>query len=313
VALGAVGGVVAGLAVAGCGGERAPVDRLVIATGSTGGVYHALGTALGAAARARWGVPVRVLTTGADVDNLNLLASGAAQVGFSTVDTAALALAGAAPFRARLPVAALAGLYDDYMQVVVRADTPVTALGELAGYRLSTGSPGSGTEIIAGRLLAAAGVPAGALRTERLGVDAAADAVQANRLDGFFFSGGVPTPAVSRLAEQRLPAIRLIALDGWLPPLQRRYGEVYQKATVPHSAYGLSPVSTFGIHNVLAVNRHLPDGVARGLTELLFAARPRLVAAHPDARALDPRSALDTYPAPLHPGAAAWYRADKPY
>ena len=304
----------AGLAaVAGCGEETAPVERLVIATGSTGGVYHALGAALGAVARERWGVPVTVLTTGADVDNLNLLASGRAHVGFSTVDTAALALAGAAPFRGRLAVAALAGLYDDYMQVVVRADKPVSTVGELAGYRVSTGSAGSGTEIIAGRLLAAAGVPAGALRERRLGVDDAAEAVHLGALDGFFFSGGVPTPAVSRLARQRTPAIRLVALDGWLPALQQRYGEVYQKATVPHFAYGLPPVPTFGIHNILAVNRHLPDGVARRLTELLFAAKPRLVAAHPDARALDPRSALNTYPAALHPGAESYYRGAKPY
>ncbi|HEY3504418.1 MAG TPA: TAXI family TRAP transporter solute-binding subunit [Actinocatenispora sp.] len=311
-ALAGAAGLLAAFGGAGCGPEKPPFDRLVVATGGAGGVYAALGAALAAVVRDRWHIPTRVLHTGAALDNLGLVATGRADLGFATVDAAQLAVDGTAPFRRRQPIAAVAGMYDDLMQLVVRADTPIRTLAGLRGHRVSVGSPGSGTELIVNRLLPIADVPAAAMSVHRWGADDSAEALAAGRLDAFFFSGGVPTPAVAALA-RRDPGIRLVPLDSCVPQLQARYGEVYERRTLAHSVYRLPPVQTFGIHNILFTAADRPAPAVASLTRLLFEHRAALVAAHDEARQLTTRSGIETYPLPLHPGAESYYRATKPY
>ncbi|GAA4205775.1 TAXI family TRAP transporter solute-binding subunit [Actinocatenispora rupis] len=308
--MGAAG--LAGLGLAGCGPRKPPFDRLVLATGGVGGVYAKLGAAIAAAARAQWHIPTTVLHTGAAVDNLDLVAAGKADVGFATVDAAMLASDGSPPFHRRLPVAAVAGMYDDLMQLVVRADGPIRTLAGVRGRRVSVGSPGSGTELIVNRLLRIADVPADALQLHRWGAEESARALRSGRLDGFFFSGGVPTPAVAALAGHD-PGVRIVPLDSSVPQLQARYGEVYERRTLAHGVYRLPPVQTFGIHNLLFTAADRSAASVAALTRLLFDHRADLVAAHDEARQLTTRSAIETYPLALHPGAEAYYRSTKPY
>lgn len=300
--------------LAGCDDQAPPLKELVLATGTSGGVYQQLGAALADEARVRWGVATSVRATGAAVDNLNLLAAHKVNLGFTTVDTAALALTGRSPFSRRLPIMALAGLYDDYMQIVVRQDSTITinSLTDMPGRRVSIGAPQSGTEVIALRLLAIAGIPLSSLTVSRLGVNDSANALASGQIDAFFFSGGLPTPAITGLV-YRSAQVRFLSLDSYLKPMQDQYGEVYQQRSIPNSAYnayGL-PALTFGIPNILAVSSDMSKETARRLTALLFQAKPRLVNAHQDAHQLDPRSALSTYPVKLHPGAEEYYRQVK--
>jgi hypothetical protein len=297
----------------GCGTRPAPpAGRLVIAAGAAGEVYEAVGTALARAARARWSADAQVLTTAGSAENLQLVADGRADVGFATVDVAALAREGDAPFHSALSVVALAGLYDDCLQVVVRADGAIRTLAGLRARRISTGLAGSATEIIADRMLNAIGVNPGLdIVRSRLSTADSADALAAGRIDAFVFTGGLPTPVVARLAEH-LP-IRLLSVGDEVTALQDGFGEQYVARSVPAGVYGLTAeVTTLGVRNVLVVRRDLPEPTAYRLTELLFAAKRELAAAHDEARRLDPRSALATFPVPLHPGAARYYREAKP-
>jgi TRAP transporter TAXI family solute receptor len=310
----AVAAVLVGSGAVACGGEEPlGTDRLVVATGGTGGVYFAIGTALAAAAHDRWPtLDARVLTTGGSVENLRLVADGKADLGFATVDTAALAVDGHAPFDYVLPIAALAGLYEDYLQVVVRADSDIRQVAQLRGRRVSTGSPGSGTEVVAERMLDAVHLdPNRDVTRSRLSAADSAEALFAGRVDAFFFSGGLPTPAVANLAE-RLP-VRLLSARDEATVLQERFGEFYVPRSIPVGAYHLdAEVETLGIANVLVARRDVSNRLAYRLTSLLFTAKPRLVAAHEQARRLDPRSGLATFPIPLHPGAEQYYRKAKP-
>lgn len=305
--------LVAGLVVPGCGAtEDSPVDRLVIATGGRGGVYYALGEALAGAARDRWSATVEVRVTAASVENLRLVAEGQADLGFATVDSAALAVDGHGPFRSALPLVAIAGLYDDYLQIVVSASGNIRTVADLRGRRVSTGSSGSGTEIVAARILSTAGIdPDQDIVRRRLSVAASADALRAGEIEAFFFTGGLPTPAVADLARQ-VP-IRLLSVPDEVTDLQQRFGEFYLARSIPAPVYGLdSEVATLGIPNVLVVRGNVPDEVAYALTSLLFEAKAELVAAHEEARRLDQRAALATFPIQLHPGAARYYRESKP-
>src|SRR6266705_1605596 len=116
---------VALIVTAGCSAATPPATRVVIATGGEGGVYHALGLAFAGVIKRRWSIPATALTTAAAIQNLRLVAAGQADVGFTTVDSAALAIKGTGPFTTPLPIVALAGLYDDYLQIVVRASGPI--------------------------------------------------------------------------------------------------------------------------------------------------------------------------------------------
>jgi uncharacterized protein len=308
----AVTAALLGCCAAGCADGPPPRGPLRIATGGRGGVYYAYGEGLARVVRDHWGpAEVRVLATAASVENIRLVARGQADLAFTLADAAALGVEGRPPFPAPQPVQALARLYDNYVHLVVRADGPVRGLLDLRGRVVSTGAAQSGTELVAARLLGLAGIdPDRDITRHRLGVDESASALRGGRIDAFFWSGGLPTAAIAALA--RGAPIRLVDLAGHVGDLRERHGEFYTERTIPASAYGLDrAVSTIGVPNYLVVGAAMEEPVAHELTRLLFANAETLAAAHPEALRLNRRAAIGTWPVPLHPGAARYYREAK--
>ncbi|WP_232519730.1 TAXI family TRAP transporter solute-binding subunit [Actinosynnema pretiosum] len=292
----------ASVALSGCSGEFSSV-RLTIASGSTGGVYSKLSTALAGAWSRDPGVPApEVAATAGSLDNLERLRSGRAQIGFSAADAAQSAEPGAHRLYA------LARMHDDYLQVVVRDDLPATRVADLRGLRVSLGAVDSGVKLISERLLSVAGIsPSSDLDAQYLSLDSSVSAMRAGELDAFFWSGGVPTDLVTDLSAS--VALRMLDLGDVLPGLRERW-PVYFSATLPASAYELpgGPVTTLVVRNFLLVNDQVTDEVATALLRGMFAAQDALVAASPVARSIEVRSAIETTPIPLHPGAVAYYR-----
>jgi uncharacterized protein len=312
-ALGAVGMAGAGLASAGCGRQTDyPAGHLRIATGGQGGVYYAYGNGIVDVVRAE--LPLlspEVLVTAASLENLGLVATGKAEVAFTLADSAALAFLGDSRFDAPLAIAALARLYDNYLHLVFRLDSPLQTIDQLRGRRVSVGAAGSGTELIAGRLLGAAGIDVDRdVEADRLGVDDSAAALAGGRLDAFFFSGGIPTAAIAALAAT-VP-IGLADLEAQVPDLRSRYGGFYTERTIPASPYRLADsVTTVGTPNYLVVAAAMDQRLAYHLVRALFARRDIVGRAHPEGRRLDRGSAISTYPVPLHAGARRYYRESK--
>lgn len=296
--------------LAGCASPYAGT-RLTVATGGTQGVYFGLGNALADAWSRRLGLRARptVLATAGSVDNLRLLAAAAADVVFSQVDTAADQLYRSAPGDPRAP-RALARIYDDVVHVVVRATSPVTTLAGLRGARVSVGAPDSGVYVIATRLLAVAGLTPGRdLQAEQLGINESVAALQDGTIDAFFWSGGVPTEGVDRLA--RTVPIRLLNLEDVVTAVRAAH-PAYASGTVPATTYGIpEPVTTLLVRNFLLVAASMPDDLANALVDGLFAAQPELAEVSPAALTIDPRAAIGTQPVPLHPGAEQFFRALK--
>lgn len=310
-------GAAALLAMSACTGagaaDGAPAE-LVIAAGEPSGVYLRYGEGLVAALSEDLpGTTVRAAATSGSVDNIERLVDGRAQIAFSLADTAAEAVLGRGPFQGRpADVLAVARLYTNSVHVVVPADSPVQRVADLRGRRVSVGGRGSGTEVTATRLLAVAGLSGPvAPRLQNLGVQESADALAAGRLDAFFWSGGLPTSGITELVETT--AVRLVPTDDLLTGMRSRHGEYFVEQTIPPSVYGTpGDVSTIGVPNLLLVRADTPTDLVRRLTRSLFAHQAELVAAHPEARYLDERSAITTTPVRLHDGAAAYYREVKP-
>jgi TRAP transporter TAXI family solute receptor len=306
-ALRAMGGLGLLTALTACSSSYTDL-RLTVATGSRGGVYYKLGGALATA----WGdalamrEPPVVTSTDGSIINLQLLADRKADVAFNQIDTAADHLAHTAPADPR-SLRALARIYDDFVHVVVPASSALTSITQLRGARVALGSPGSGVLFMAQRVLQARGIaPEKDLKAVHLGLNESVAAIRKGAIDAFFWSGGLPTPAVADLAK-KVP-IRLLNLQDDLRPIHAAYPE-YAPGTVPVGTYGLTqPVTTLLVHNVLLVRAEMAEDVAYGLVAALFTRQEQIAQASPNAQTIDMRAAIGTQPVPLHPGAERWYR-----
>jgi len=309
-------GLLWALTAAACAGgpDGGVTTRLSIATGGTGGVYYPYGGGLAKViSETLPGVEATAEVTAASVDNLKFLRQRQADLAFTLADTLADAVEGRGAFEGDpVPARAIAVLYSNYTHLVTRRESRIAALGDLRGRVVSTGSPGSGTEVIALRVIAAAGLdPDRDVTRHRLGASESADALKDGKLEAFFWSGGMPSPAIQDLSHTAGVAMRLVPNAETLPALRARFGAaLYFPLVVPQSAYpGLTgDVPVVGVANVLVVHEAMPDDLAYAITKVLFERQPALAAIHPEAATLSLDTATTGSPAPIHPGAERYYR-----
>jgi uncharacterized protein len=304
--------VMAALAV-GCGtGESTSVT---IGTGARGGVYYPYGVALAGILSEH--VPLAQFTaeeTGASVDNLRRIRAGELDMALTLADTLADAVAGRGAFAAEGPsdVRAVALLYTNYTHVIVRRNSGITSVPELAGKRVAVGAPGSGTEVIANRLLEAAGIdPNTGIDRRPIGTAEAAASLAAGEIDAMIVSGGSPTPAITTLMSRPDLELELLPHADLLPRLEAVYGpRLYRSAAIIASAYpGLtSDVAVIGVTNVLVASSRLESDLVESIIDALYRYNETLAATLPEARGLAWPANNHVAPAPFHPGAEAYYR-----
>ena len=298
----------------------APQTRfLSVATGGTGGVYYPYGGALARLISEK--IPNTQATaevTGASVDNLKLMQVGKVDLAFTLADTLAEAVKGTGPFKesgAVGSVRTLAVLYTNYTHVVVRANLGVKSVVDLKGRTVSVGSPGSGTELLANRVLAAAGLDVRKdITRHALGVAESVGAFKDGKVDAFFWSGGLPTASVQDLAATPGIAMSLVGHEHLLPFLQRDFGaELYSVALIPSGTYrGIDvDTGTIGVKNLLVASSSLDDALVQDIVKVLFENKAALVAAHPEARHLTVPTTFDGVPAPYHQGAVNYFKSTR--
>jgi len=305
------------LALAACGGGGggggADSRRLSIATGGTGGVYFVYGGGLAKQISSSLdGYEATAEVTSASVDNMTLIGDEKSALAFTLADTAGDAVQGKGTFKEKVPAQALARLYTNYTQVVTVAGKGVSGIEDLKGKRVSVGSPNSGTEVIALRIMEAAGLdPDADIKRQQLGVAESVQAVKDGALDAFFWSGGLPTAAVTDLANSR--KIAMLPTDRYVDPLKQKFGDVYGESTIKGDTYkGLAgDVATVGVPNYLVVNQSMSEDLAYQLTKLLFEKKGELAQVHPEAKNLELATAQDVTPLQLHPGAKRYFDETK--
>ena len=288
----------------------ADLESVTISGGGTTGIYYGYGGTFGAVLTDRFGIEATVLETGGSIENLENLAAGTAQIAFSAADAAADATEGREPFTEPLPVRALARVYDDFVHLIVLESSDIGGIEDLRGRVVSFGAEGSGTELIAGRLLAVAGVDQADIDRRALGIDDSIAALRTGEIEAFFWSGGLPTPGVDDLAAE-VP-IRLLPLRPLVEPVRAAYGGGYRHGVVPEGTYGLAgDVATMAVPNFLIAHADLPDDVAYEIVSTLFDSQAEMAAEVPAAALLDRARAIFTEPVELHPGALRYYRDTK--
>ena len=290
---------------------------LSIATGGTGGVYYPYGGAI--ARLISENIPNTQATaevTGASVDNLKLLQVGKVDLAFTLADSLAEGVRGTGPFKATGPIGSvrtLAVLYTNFTHIVVRKGSGIRSLADLRGRDVSVGAPGSGTELIADRILNAAGIdPRRDITRYALSVTESAGSLKDGKIDALFWSGGLPTAAIRELAATPGLSIDLLRSDDVLPALQRDYGRgLYELAVIPGATYaGIEgDRGTVGVKNLLVASSQLDVDLVAEILRVIYQNKEVLVAAHPEARHLERPVSFDNAPAPYHPGAVRYFGA----
>ncbi len=283
------------------------VPRFLLAAGPEGGSSNAFSRALeGAVAANGRHLEIILVPTLGSIDSLRQLDTGAA-FALARADAAENAVLGHELFSRPIPGKALARIYENYTHLVVPADGPVRSVEDLAGRRVRVGPEGAGDQ--GRRLLHAAGLTgARSVQEQWLGLAESVDTLRLGKIDALIWSGAVPTPALSALA-QDLP-LRFLALDGLVRPLRDIYGPVYTAVTLPAGVYGLrEPVSTLGVGYYLMARTDTSERAVRSLLEVVFDRWSDLIRDVTAGARLEPRFAISTGKVPLHPGARAYYRS----
>ncbi|MEV6342546.1 TAXI family TRAP transporter solute-binding subunit [Actinoplanes sp. NPDC051851] len=312
--------VITALTVTACGGrqntaatdtggevtcEVAQETRVGIATGNATGVYFALGNAFAEQVNASGGrLQATAAETGASVQNIQQLVAGTYDVAFSLADTAADAVNGTGSFTARQPIAALARIHTNYTQVIVRKAAGITDVAGMRGKRVSTGSPKSGTEVIANRVLTAAGLdPESDVSAQKLDLTKTVDGMKDGTIDALFWSGGLPTPGITDLLTTAKDQVAFLDVTPLLPEMQK-INQVYQEGDIPAATYQqAADVKTIVVPNYLVVREDLDPNVACVLTRTLFTGKTPLEQANAAAKEIGLDTARRCEPVPLHRGA----------
>ena len=291
----------------------AQAQNLSIATGGTGGVYYPLGGGM-AALLSKYvnGMQATAEVTGGSVANLQLISTAKPYIALTMADATLDAYKGEDKFKDKpVPVRTLMILYPNRMHVVTIEGTGINKISDLKGKRVSTGSGGSATEVMAFRVIEAGGLDKDKdMRRERLGVAESVNALKDRKIDAFFWVGGLPTAAVTDLANSPGVKIKMIDHADLVPAMNKKYGNLYIRDTITKDVYkGMdkdNPQAT--VMNLLVAHEKMDDKTAYNIVKAVFDHRDELIRAHKEAENIKLEiQKKDASPIPWHPGAVRYF------
>jgi TRAP transporter TAXI family solute receptor len=298
--------------LAACGSERAGSRRfLSVGTAGTGGIYYPLGGAIAsrlslADTNHRYTAEV----TGGSVENVQRIAKGEMDFGFSMAVTVFEAYHGGPDFAEPMRgLRVIAPLYPNVTHVIVPGRSAIASVQDLAGRRVSVGSPGSGTEQLARQVLESHAITYEDIEVRYLSFRESADALRDGAVDAAIFSVGYPASAV--LEVMTTGNARLLPIDtARQAELTARY-TYYRRGSIPAGAYpGLTEdIPTLAVLNWVVAREELDESIVVHLLNVLQHERSQLVEVNAIARQID-LAALESAPIPLHPAAARWFDAE---
>jgi TRAP transporter TAXI family solute receptor len=300
-------------ALAGAVALGVQAQNLSIATGGTGGVYYPLGGGM-AAVLSKYvpGMTATAEVTGGSVANLQLIGTEKPYLALTMADATLDAYKGQDKFNGKpVAVRTLMILYPNRMHVVTIEGTGINKMSDLKGKRVSTGSGGSATEVMAFRVIEAAGLDKDRdMRRERLGVAESVAALKDRKIDAFFWVGGLPTAAVTDLANSPGVKIKMIDHAELVPAMNKKYGNLYVKDTIGKDVYkGMekdNPQAT--VMNLLVAHEKMDEKTAYNIVKTIFDKRDEIIRVHKEAEnfKLENQKA-EASPVPWHPGAVKYF------
>jgi TRAP transporter TAXI family solute receptor len=294
-----------------------PASEIVaMGTGSVAGAYFPVGVALCRLAnehRRETGLRCAARPSAGSVENVAGLRDGALALAIVQSDVQADALAGSGAFAQAGPfggLRAVMSLYPEPLTVVARTDAGVRGIEDLAGKRVAIGAPGSGTRTIGDALIGALGwTEASFAATPDLPPERLGGALCAGQLDAFFYAVGQPAQVV----QEATTGCEAVLIDAAGPVVNEllRASPSLVPATIAAGTYRGTDraVATFGVRATLVTRADVPEDAIYAIVRSVFEDFDTLRGLDPVLANLDPKAmASEALTAPLHPGAARYFR-----
>ena len=292
----------------GCG--RSSEVRLGAA--GEGGTYYAYSVAAADIIGKETGLQFDIKKTAGSAANIRLLSEGYLDLAIAQSDVAADAWNGQGAFEgaSRTGYSAVASLYTEYCQIVVRADSDIQSVEDLSGKVVSLGEIESGAELNAEQILQCCGLSTSLLQVRNYGYKQAAQALKSGEIDAFFCTVGLPMETIRQLAEET--PVRLLSLnEKQAERLLETYGG-YVHCTIPAGTYAgqTEDVHTVGVRAVLLASDKLSDETLKTILSALMDKAEEVKSAAGAETALSPDTCGEGVAIPYHSGAAAFYKAN---
>jgi len=288
---------------------------VTIGTGGVTGVYYAVGGAvcrLMNKDRAKTGIRCSVESTGGSVFNANAIKTGELDFGMAQSDIQYNATKGEAQFKGKADpdLRAVFSVHPEPFTVLARKEAGITKFEDFKGKRFNVGNPGSGTLASMEELLKQMGwTKATFSLASELKADEQGTALCDNKIDGFFYGVGHPSAAIQD--PTTTCGAKLVPLTGKAVDDLVKAHSYYAIATIPGGMYAGNPdpTQTYGVLATMVTSAKVPDDVVYTLTKAVFENFDEFKKLHPAFANLDPKKMIkDGLSAPLHPGAAKYYK-----
>ncbi|WFF38976.1 TAXI family TRAP transporter solute-binding subunit [Moraxella nasibovis] len=287
--------------------DKLTTKFVTVGTGGASGPYNIIGTALTDHYAKLFGVNAKTQTTGASVENLNLLAQKKLEMAFVMSDALSDAVNGQNSFNAKVDsVSQVASLYPNYVQIVASGASGIKSIEDLRGKRVAVGAQGSGVEVATRALLEGFGITYNDIKVDYLGYAEAADSLKSGKLDAAFLTSGLPNSSLMELEQGFDLQIVSVPSD--------KLSEIAKTKTffipmdIPAGTYNNdAAVPTAAILNALVVRSDMSDDDVYKLTKAFFENLDSLKNAHQAAADISVENAQNGLVAPLHPGAKRYY------
>jgi uncharacterized protein len=284
-----------------------------IGTGGTAGTYYPVGGMIANAVSQPGKVIVTAQASNGSLANVNGIAGGALESGFSQADVATWAYTGTGAFDGKPKIADLrmiANLYPESIHLVVKKGSGIKTVADLKGKRVALDEPGSGTLINARMVLAAYDVKEADIKPEYIKPNQAADKLKDGALDAFFFVGGAPAGAIAELASSGT-GIELVSLGGPQADGLRMANPYFAVDNIPANTYKDVPAAqTLAVGAQWVTSAKADTDTVYQITKAMFseATQKALQAGHAKGKLITLQNAVKGVGIPYHPGAEKFYK-----
>ncbi len=283
---------------------------ITVATGPTSGLYYPIGGAFSSVFQNKLGYKSSAQSTGASVENINLILTGGAEMAITMSDSVAQAYEAFGAFEGKEPATdlrALMSLYPNYVQLITTENSGIKKFEDLKGKRVGVGAPNSGVELNARMMYEAHGMSYEDSQVDYLNYGEAIDQMKNNQVDAVFVTSGIPNATVMELGTVAKIVVVPIEGDG-LKTLMEKY-PFFVEAKIPADVYGTdADVTTATVRNIMLVSKDLPDEVVYDLTKGIFENIDDIKASHATAeKNISLENAHLGVGIPFHPGAVKYY------
>ena len=293
-------------ALTGCGSK----ERLRIGTAGEGGNYSSLGNAMAQTlSKDPYKINIEARTTAGSAANIRLLSQNYLELALAQSDVIDEMYSGTLETQSIKGYSAVAALYPEPVQIVVKADSGITSVSDLAGKTVSVGEEDSGTQENAAQILQAYGLASNMLRVQNMTYAEAAKALSEGSIDAMFCTAGAPAQVITDLAGNT--PVNLLSIEGQQSALLTGAYGFYTKIVIPAGTYNGqdSDVTTLAVQSVLLASDTVSEETVYTITGALFKEKEALNAAVPVEFDLQEQSAVEPITIPFHAGAAKGYKA----